>query len=130
MLAVRNSRVLTLLGLHVLLGIYALGDVFSKLAAGAEFPSLAFVVLYGLILATLAVYALGWQQVIKRMPLSSAYANRAITIVWGIFWGALLFAEPVTPGKIVGALIIAAGIALYARADAEDARAGGAGADG
>lgn len=116
-----------LLGLHVLLGIYALSDVCSKLAAGAWFPDLMFFVFYGLMLVFLGVYALGWQQVIKRMPLSSAFANRAVTIVWGIFWGAVLFGEAITPGKLAGAAIIMAGIVLYARADASDERGDAAG---
>lgn len=107
-----------LLGLHVLLGIYALSDVCSKYAAGVGFPDVAFFLFYGLMLAFLGIYALGWQQVIKRMPLSSAFANRAVTIVWGIFWGAMLFGEDVTPGKLAGAAIIMAGIVLYAHADA------------
>lgn len=117
-----SSRAFTLLALHVLLGIYALSDVFSKSASGQEFGSLLFFVFYGLVLVLLGVYALGWQQVIKRMPLSSAYANRAITIVWGIFWGALLFGESVTPGKIIGAAIIMAGIVVYSFADKSDAQ--------
>ena len=107
-----------LLGLHVLLGIYALSDVCSKYAAGAGFFDVAFFLFYGLMLAFLGIYALGWQQIIKRMPLSSAFANRAVTIVWGIFWGAMLFGEDVTPGKLAGAAIIMAGIVLFAHADA------------
>ena len=114
-----NSRVATLLGLHILLGIYSLSDVFSKSAAETTFPSWWFFFLYGMVLLLLGVYALGWQQVIKRMPLSSAFANRAVTIVWGIFWGALLFGEAVTPGKIAGALLIMAGIVVFSRADAK-----------
>ena len=119
-MAKRSGRMRMLLGLHVLLGVYALSDVCSKYAAGAGFPDITFFLFYGLMLAFLGVYALGWQQVIKRMPLSSAFANRAVTIVWGIFWGAVLFGEDVTPGKLIGAGIIMAGIVLYARADSPD----------
>mgnify|MGYP002569225887 CR=1 FL=1 len=126
----RAGRMRMLLGLHVLLGIYALSDVCSKYAAGAGFPDVAFFLFYGLMLVFLGIYALGWQQIIKRMPLSSAFANRAVTIVWGIFWGALLFGEDVTPGKLVGAAIIMAGIVLYARADAPEDGNGNLNRDG
>ena len=68
----------------------------------------------------MAAYALGWQQVIKRMPLTTAYANRGITVVWGIFWGAVFFGEAVTPFKLVGAALIIVGIVLYSMADNED----------
>ena len=115
-----DSRLLTLLGLHILLGIYSLSDIASKTASGQPFLSGPFLFFYALVLVFLAIYALGWQQVIKRMPLSSAYANRAVTIVWGIFWGFLLFGEAITPGKIIGAIIIMVGIVLFARADRDE----------
>ncbi len=113
------SRVKTLLVLHVLLLFYSLADVASKYAAGFDFVSIGFIVCYALVLVILAGYALGWQQVIKRMPLTTAYANRGITVVWGIFWGAVFFSEAITPFKIVGAIMIIAGIVLFSQADAE-----------
>lgn len=109
----------TLLLLHILLLFYSLSDVMSKLAAGFDFLSLGFVVCYGALLVILAGYAIGWQQVIKRMPLTTAYANRGITVVWGIFWGALFFSEAITPGKIAGAVMVVAGIVLFSLADGE-----------
>lgn len=112
------SRVRTLLLLHILLLFYSLADVASKFAAGHVFPSIGFIICYGLVLVILAGYALGWQQVIKRMPLTTAYANRGITVVWGIFWGAVFFSEAITPFKLLGAVMIIAGIALFSRADA------------
>ena len=114
-----RTRGRTLLLLHILLLFYSLSDVMSKLAAGFDFLSLGFVVCYGGLLVILAGYAIGWQQVIKRMPLTTAYANRGITVVWGIFWGALFFSEAVTPGKIAGAVMVVAGIVLFSLADGE-----------
>lgn len=88
----------------------------SKLAAGYDFMSWGFVLCYGAMLVLLGVYAIGWQQIIKRLPLTTAYANRAITVVWGIVWGALLFGESITAPKIIGALVVLAGVVLYATA--------------
>lgn len=113
------SRVKTLLLLHVLLLFYSLADVASKCAAGFDPLSIGFIAFYLVVLVVLAGYALGWQQVIKRMPLTTAYANRGITVVWGIFWGAVLFGEGITLFKVVGAVMIIAGIALFSCADAE-----------
>lgn len=62
--------------LHVILGIYAGSSVCSKLAAQQPFLSAAFIVLYGLMLLALVTYAVGWQQVIKHLPLTTAYATR------------------------------------------------------
>ena len=112
-----RSRAFTLLGLHLLIGVYSLADVASKAASGMSWFSLSWIIAYGLMLVFLGVYAIGWQQVIKRMPLSSAYANRAVSIIWGIFWGVMIFGESLTVGKVVGAAIIMAGIVLFERAD-------------
>ena len=103
-----------LVALHILLAVYSVSSVFSKLAADAPFMSWEFIGYYGAVLAILAIYAIGWQQVIKRMPLTTAYANKAVTIVWGIVFGMIFFGETVTPLMIVGALVIVAGIVLYA----------------
>ncbi len=109
-----KSSTKTLLALHILLAIYSVSNVFSKLAADAPVMSLRFVLCYGAVLFILGLYAIGWQQVIKRMPLTTAYANKAATIVWGIVFGMVLFGETVTPLMIAGALLIVAGIVLYA----------------
>ena len=109
-----KSSTKVLVALHILLAVYSISSVFSKLAADAPFLSLQFIGCYGGVLATLGIYAIGWQQVIKRMPLTTAYANKAVTIVWGIVFGMIFFGETVTPLMIAGALVIVAGIVLYA----------------
>ena len=106
--------------LHIILGVYAGSSVCSKLAAQQPFLSAAFLLLYGLMLAALVAYAIGWQQVIKHLPLTTAYANKAVTVVWGILLGMAVFGEAVTPRQVVGAVIIIAGIVLFVRADNEE----------
>ena len=103
--------------LHILLVLYSLSAVFSKLASVEPFLSLKFCVYYGLVLFLLALYALCWQQIIKHLPLTVAYANKAITVVWGILWGLVIFGEMLTPGKIIGAVFVICGIVLYAISD-------------
>ena len=110
----------TLLGLHLLLAVYSLCSICGKLASNFAFLSWQFILCYGGMIAVLGIYAIGWQQVIKRMPLTSAYANKAVTIVWGIIWGALLFHESVTPLKLLGATIVLAGVVLFSLADGEE----------
>lgn len=105
--------------LHLILGIYATSSVFSKLAAQQSFLSMAFILLYGAMMLALVVYAFGWQQVIKHLPLTTAYANKAVTVVWGVLLGFLIFGEGITPRQAVGAVIIIAGILLFVRADQE-----------
>ena len=103
--------------LHLILGVYAASSVCSKLAAQQPFLSVGFILLYGGMLAALVVYAFGWQQVIKHLPLTTAYANKAITVVWGILLGFLLFGESITLRQFIGAAVIIVGIVLFVRAD-------------
>ena len=105
--------------LHGLLLIYSLGSLCSKWAAQSEFLSFRFFLLYGLVLLSLAVYALGWQQILKRLPLVTAYANKAVTVIWGLVWGLLFFGETITLQKALGAVVIIAGILLVVREDGE-----------
>ena len=62
----------------------------------------------------------GWQQVIKHLPLTTAYANKAVTVVWGILLGLAVFGEAVTLRQVIGAAIIICGIVLFVRADNEN----------
>lgn len=114
-----KQRLWVFLLLHGLLLVYSLGSLCSKWAAQSEFLSFRFFLFYGLVLLSLAVYALGWQQVLKRIPLVTAYANKAAIVVWGMLWGLLFFGEAITLRKIVGAAVIMAGIVLVVREDGE-----------
>lgn len=114
-----KSKVKTLILLHGILAVYSTSTIFSKIAAGQKFLSIKFCLYYGLIILLLGFYAIGWQQIIKRMPLTAAFANKAVTVVWGIIWGFVFFKESITPGKVVGAVLVIAGIVMYALADKE-----------
>ena len=107
--------------LHLMMLLYAGSTVLSKLAAGEEPLSVPFLLYYAGEIVLLGAYALGWQQVIKRLPLTTAYANKAVTVVWGLLAGMLFFEEGLTPGRVIGALLAIAGVVLFAFADGEEA---------
>ncbi len=107
----------TYLALHLFLMLYSTGGIVSKLAAGQPFMSLPFILFYGLEIVILGLYAAGWQQFIKRMPLSVAYANKAVTVIWGCVWGILIFHERLSAGKVLGGLMVLAGVILYGLED-------------
>lgn len=109
----------TLVELHILLAGYSLSGILSKLAAAEPFLSVRFCLLYGGVIVLLGVYALAWQQIIKRLPLTTAFANKAVTVVWGLVWGLLIFHESITPGKLAGAALVMAGVILFSTADGE-----------
>lgn len=109
----------TLIALHLLLVCYSLSGILSKLAAAQPFLAPKFCLCYGGIIAILGVYALAWQQIIKRLPLTTAFANKAVTVVWGLVWGLLIFHEAITPGKLAGAALVVAGVVLFSTANEE-----------
>ena len=114
------TKIRTILLLHIMLTIYSMSGICSKKAAGVPFLSKEFCIYYAVIIALLGFYAIGWQQIIKRLPLTTAFANKAVTVVWGIIWGVLFFHESVTIGKVIGAIFVILGVVLYSYADKEE----------
>lgn len=114
-----------LVALHALLAVYSLSSVCAKLASGFGFMSIGFVGCYGGMIALLGVYAIGWQQIIKHLPLTYAYANKAVTVLWGIVWGVLLFHEQVSAMKLAGAAVVLAGVVLFSLAEKDAASVDG-----
>jgi len=98
--------------LHVLFFVFSLSAVCGKFAAAEPFFSIMFFVWYSLALFILFIYAIFWQQLLKRMALTAAFMNRAVVIVWGMVWGTLLFKETITIYMIIGACVIFIGIGL------------------
>ena len=116
-ITMNKSKIKTLFLLHIMLMIYSMSGICSKMASKQEFLSTEFCFYYAMIIILLGFYAIGWQQIIKRLPLTMAFANKAVTIVWGIIWGAVFFQEKVTIGKVIGAILVILGVVVYANAD-------------
>lgn len=103
--------------LHLLLLLFSFCGVFSKLAAQNEFLSIRFCIFYGMSIFILGIYAIFWQQILKKFTLTTAFINKAITIIWGIVWGLIFFKERLTFNMIVGAIIVLAGVSLVVISD-------------
>jgi drug/metabolite transporter (DMT)-like permease len=103
--------------LHLLLFMFSFCGVFSKLAAQNEFLSLKFCIFYGIAILILGIYAIFWQQILKKFTLTTAFLNKAITIVWGIIWGLIFFKEKITINMIIGAVIVICGVCLVVMSD-------------
>lgn len=87
------------------------------MAAKSTFLSWEFFLYYGLVLFIMFAYALIWQQVLKHVSLTLAYANKPVSLIWGMVWGAIFFGEKIRLSMIAGALIIFAGIYLVVTSD-------------
>lgn len=113
----RSSQGKSIAALHCLLVLYSCSGILSKLAAGYPIMSLEFCVCYAGIIGLLGIYAICWQQIIKRIPLTTAYANRAVSVVWGMVWGVVVFAERLSLMQVVGGVVVLVGVVFFAYAD-------------
>lgn len=95
--------------LQVIILIYTLSTVTAKFASNEEFLSLKFILFYGLEIFILGVYAILWQQIIKKFEISVAYANRAMSLLWSIVWAIVFFGEQITLKNVIGVIIVIIG---------------------
>jgi drug/metabolite transporter (DMT)-like permease len=116
----RKKTIVTYIVLHIMLMIYSMSGICSKMASKQRFLSPKFILFYGLVIVLLGFYAIAWQQIIKRLPLTTAYANRAVTVIWGAVWGLLIFHENISPVKVIGILLVFTGVIMYVLCDNED----------
>ena len=108
----RKFDIKTYAVLHAILLLYSFVGVFMKKAFACDFLSFYFFLFAGLAVLFLGIYALLWQQVLKKLPLTVAFTNKAICIVWGMLWGALFLGDQITWYKILGSLIVFPGVVL------------------
>ena len=113
----KSSNLKYFILLLVLLMVYSISGILSKLAAKVVFMSIPFILLYLGIVFLLGIYAIFWQQIIKALPLTIAYANKAVSVIWGLVWGILFFHEKLTLGKLIGICLIVTGIILFCKSD-------------
>lgn len=112
-LSLRTKQYLALHGAFFLL---SLSGVFSKLAAQSDkLISWRFISFYVVSILIQMFFMYQWQQFLKFIPLSIAYTNRAINLIWGMGWGWLIFGEMIRPAMIIGSLLVILGIAIMSR---------------
>lgn len=97
--------------------IYTLSSMMAKFAAKQQMLTVGFFLFYGLELVFLGIYAVCWQQMIKKFELSVAYANRAMALVWSMIWAFFIFHEKITGNNIIGVLLVMAGIMIINTGD-------------
>ncbi|MBE6567459.1 MAG: transporter [Ruminococcaceae bacterium] len=108
----RRITPLQILLLQAVVLVYTTSGIFAKLASERGFLSIGFILLYGAEIAVLGIYAVLWQQMIKRVDLSFAYANRAVAIAWSMLWAAVIFGETITAQNLIGVGIVLIGTML------------------
>ena len=63
----------------------------------------------------MGVYAICWQQILKRVELSTAYMFKGTSLIFIMLFALALFGEPISIMNVVGAAIIIIGITLFAK---------------
>lgn len=98
--------------LQAVIVIFTISSVIAKFASGSDFLSAKFFLFYGLEILVLGIYAILWQQVIKKFELSIAYANKAMGLLWTLVWAVVIFKNKITLNNILGVIIVIAGIII------------------
>ena len=102
--------------LHASFFFSSLSGLCAKMA-GRQSDQHLFLAWYAADLLIMGIYAVVWQQVLKRLPLTTAYANKPIGLIWGMLWGSLVFHEKITIKMLVGAAVIFIGIYMEVTSD-------------
>ncbi len=96
--------------------IYSGSSICAKLAA-TQPTMIKVLVFFGLEFVCLGVYAIIWQQVLKKFSLVTAMASKGIVVILNLIWSVILFGETISFGNILGAGIIIFGIWMVSSDD-------------
>ena len=103
------GKIKNIILLQAVIMIYTISSVMSKEASASGGDLLRFLFFFGMEFAVLGVYAVLWQQMIRRFELSVAYANRSMAVVWSMVWAVLFFHDTITLQNIAGVVLVMTG---------------------
>lgn len=93
--------------------IYSFVSVAAKMAASQT--AFFMVVVYVLLeIALLGIYAILWQQILKRISLVVAMSCKGISLILTLAWSVMFFSEDITFYNVIGSLCILIGIWMVA----------------
>ncbi len=104
----------------VLLLVYLLNSFTSiciKWASAGEFLGWQYIMGIAAAVFLLALYAVLWQQMLKKIELSTAYMFKGTGVIFVLFYSVFLFGETISLPNILGSILIIMGITLYAKED-------------
>lgn len=116
LVAVRKGNIwakwLALIGINF---IYACTYICMKEASAQAFMSFPFLLWIIGAICIMGLYALLWQQILVKIPLSSAYVFKGTCLIFVLLLSAILFNESITATNAFGTVMIILGIVLYAK---------------
>lgn len=94
--------------LQAIVVIYTVSGIMAKFSSAGETLE-KIILFFGLDLMFLGIYAICWQQMIKIFPLSVAYANRAMALLWSAVWAKIIFGEQIRVKQMLGIAFVVLG---------------------
>lgn len=98
--------------LQLVIILFSLTSVFSKKASSFNIFSKQYLFYYAISIFIMSIYAVIWQQLLKKYELNIVYANKGTLPLITMVWGYILFNETIKVSMIIGALVIILGIGL------------------
>lgn len=114
------KKIKNILLLQGVIILYTASGVMSKEASAAGGNVPRFLFFFGMEFVLLGIYALLWQQMLKRFELSVAYANRSMAVVWSMTWAVLFFHDTITIKNAAGVLLVVLGTMIINTQNTEE----------
>lgn len=96
--------------LCLVMAVYSLSGFFTKMASRHDFLSKSYIGCLAGVLVVLGTYAVLWQMILKRMPLSKAYPYRSLGVVYGLAIAGFVFQESITLLNLIGSALVIVGL--------------------
>lgn len=96
--------------------IYSCTCIFTKAASMQTFLSWKYILCVAGAVGVLGIFAILWQQIIKRISISDAYMFKGSSLIFTLILLNLIFSESITPNNIIGAVLIISGMTFFAKA--------------
>ncbi len=90
----------------------SLTSPFLKLGGRYPFLSPMYLFWFCAAAAILGGYAVAWQLILERLPLTTAYLRKGVTYMLIFVWALLIFHERITLQQVIGIIVIIIGMVV------------------
>lgn len=111
----KSTTLRVIIGMIITFLIYSSTGIFSKLASNYTFLSFQYNIFLAGAIATLGIYAILWQIILKQMPLNKAYIWKSSTIIFSLIYASLIFQETITVQNLIGSGFLIVGITILSQ---------------
>ena len=106
-----NKRNLYLLAILAIV-FESLSSSVLKIGGRYDFLSPMYLFWFCVAVGIMGVYAVAWQLILERLPLTTAYLRKGLTYVLIFVWAAVLFHETITLKQVIGMAVIVVGMVV------------------